>query len=191
MHLDIEDVRETVQKIIDLFNQKGSAEYVGEDVSVYKHMVICAYLALSKGYNNEIVISALLHDLGHLLESEEQMNGFGNVNHELLGAQFLKAHGFSKLVIDAVSYHVAAKRYLCAVDKYYYELLSTASKETLKMQGGKMNLIETQFFENLPHYKEILLVRKMDDLAKDAEMEFQPIEFYSTMLEEHLFNKLR
>jgi predicted HD phosphohydrolase len=69
--------------------------------------------------------------------------------------------------------------------------LSNASKETLKMQGGKMNLIETQFFENLPHYKEILLVRKMDDLAKDANIEFHPIEFYSTMLEEHLFNKLR
>jgi predicted HD phosphohydrolase len=59
------------------------------------------------------------------------------------------------------------------------------------MQGGKMNLIETQFFENLPHYKEILLVRKIDDLAKDANIEFHSIEFYSTMLEEHLFNKLR
>ena len=191
MHLDFEDIQETISAIISLFNQKGNLEYIGEGLTVYQHMVRTAYIAFSKGYSDEIVIGALLHDIGHLLEAEGSMNGFGNVDHETIGAYYLKSKGFSKLVIDVVAYHVAAKRYLCAVDKYYYELLSDASKETLNLQGGKMNLIETQIFENLPNYKAIVLVRKIDDLAKDVSSQSHPIEFYAKMLELHLFNYYR
>ncbi len=191
MHLDFEDIQETINSIINLFNEKGSQEYIGEGLSVYQHMVRSAYIAYSKGYSDEIIIGALLHDIGHLLDAEGSMNGFGNVDHETIGAYFLKSKGFSKLVVDIVAYHVAAKRYLCAVDKYYYDVLSDASKETLKLQGGKMNLIEVQIFENLPNYKAIVLVRKIDDLSKDVSSQSHPIEFYHKILELHLFNYYR
>ena len=190
MNLDFEDIQETITSIFQLFNEKGSQDYIGENITIYQHMVRCAYIAFSKGYNDEIIIASLLHDIGHLLDSDESksMNGFGNENHELIGAQYLKSKGFSKLVVDIVAYHVAAKRYLCTVDKYYYDVLSDASKETLKLQGGKMSLIEVQIFENLLNYKAILLVRRIDDLAKDHSSQSHPIEFYGKILELHLFN---
>lgn len=58
--------------------------------------------------------------------------------HEIVGAEFLRALGGSQRVCELVAAHVQAKRYLCATRPSYYATLSDASKATLKCQGGVM-----------------------------------------------------
>lgn len=68
------------------------------------------------GFDDEIVLAALLHDIGHLKGLEvtsERMGDCGVARHEKIGAEFLLSLGFSEKVATLVRRHVDAKRYLC------------------------------------------------------------------------------
>jgi predicted HD phosphohydrolase len=66
---------------------------------------------------------------------EMQMDGCGIVDHEGIGADFVRDLGFSARVAKLVRNHVSAKRYLCATNPEYHATLSEASKTTLRFQG--------------------------------------------------------
>lgn len=70
----------------------------------------------------------------------------------------------------AVRLHVAAKRYLCAVEPGYTGRLSPASVYTLGVQGGPMSAAETARFEALPSASEACRVRRWGDDAKDPDV---------------------
>jgi gamma-butyrobetaine dioxygenase len=65
--------------------------------------------------------------------------------------------------------HVAAKRYLCAVEPGYTGRLSPASVYTLGVQGGPMSAAETAGFEALLYGQEACQVGRSDDDAKDPD----------------------
>jgi gamma-butyrobetaine dioxygenase len=69
-------------------------------------------------------------------------------------------------VTEPVRLHVAAKRYLCAVDAGYFGLLSGESVRTLSLQGGPMTTAEVAAFEALPFSRDAVAVRRWDDQAK-------------------------
>ncbi len=53
-----------------------------------------------------MVIAALLHDIGHLLQDDpSRMSEIGAVDHEKTGADFLSAAGFSDRVVTLVQGH--------------------------------------------------------------------------------------
>ncbi len=187
--MEKEAAAKVVELIIQLFNKKGDDMYIGEPVTKYQHMVQSAMIAQDLGYADELVIAALLHDIGHVcveMTLENDMNGFGIKDHDLLGAALLRENGFSELVISAVENHVAAKRYLCTKFQNYYDQLSHASIETLKLQGGLMSDQEVSDFENRPYFEENVQIRKIDELAKDEHMQIVAVEYYESMLLNHL-----
>jgi putative nucleotidyltransferase with HDIG domain len=97
-----------------------------------------ADLAEKEGYDEEVILAAFFHDIGHLCSSgheAESMDGFGTVNHEKLGADYLREKGFSERLAILVEGHVIAKRYLTYKFPSYYNRLSAASKATLDFQG--------------------------------------------------------
>ena len=68
---------------------------------------------------------------------------------------------------EPVRLHVAAKRYLCAVEPGYLTGLSAASVHTLRIQGGPMSPAEAAVFEASPWCTAALRLRRWDDGAKD------------------------
>ena len=82
--------------------------------------------------------------------------------------------------------HVAAKRYLCAVEEDYFALLSEPSVISLELQGGPMSPIECKAFESNPFYRDAVRLRRYDDMAKIPHMKVEPIEFYADLLSENL-----
>jgi predicted HD phosphohydrolase len=72
-------------------------------------------------------------------------------------------------VVEPVRLHVAAKRYLCAVDPTYADLLSPASSYTMGVQGGPMSASEVGEFATLPHAEDAVALRRWDDLGKDPD----------------------
>ncbi len=76
------------------------------------------------------------------------------------------ARYFPPEVTEPVRLHVAAKRYLCAVDPDYLPQLSPASARSLELQGGVFTLAEVQQFEANPYHAEAARLRRWDDAAK-------------------------
>lgn len=69
--------------------------------------------AATLGARSAFILSAILHDIGHLLEHHEPMAELGVKDHEHIGADDLSSLGFSKQVCELVCLDVNAKRYLC------------------------------------------------------------------------------
>ena len=70
-------------------------------------------------------------------------------------------------VSEPVRLHVAAKRYLCCKEPQYFAALSSASRQTLKIQGGPMTAPEARAFEGVQHFPSAVILRRWDDMAKD------------------------
>ena len=169
-----------VQKIVDLFNEKGHSLYGGEAVTQMEHALQAASYARKNNASDALITTSLLHDIGHLLHAlpdDAPDHGVDDL-HEELAALFLEKY-FIKEVVEPAKLHVQAKRYLCFVDAGYYNTLSEPSRQSLALQGGIMNAEEAAEFEKFENYKEAVLLRTWDDLAKDPTMQTDPIEAFA------------
>lgn len=152
-----------------LYERHGADDYIGEAITQIEHMSQAAQLAMAEGFDDEVVLAAFFHDIGHLCgEGEGDMGGYGVVSHERIGAQYLRRCGFGERMARLVQYHVEAKRYLTLRQPGYYERLSEASRRTLEYQGGVMNDAEADAFERDPLFKVSLRMREWDEMAKEV-----------------------
>ena len=168
----------------DIFERRGGEEYLGEPVTMAEHMLQGATIAEQNGEPEIIVVSALLHDIGHFT-SEFGMFSMEDTKdrlHEDAGAKVLQ-NFFPQLVIDCVRYHVAAKRYLCATRPSYFYKLSEASVHSLNLQGGPMCDDEVREFEKNPYLKDILKVRYLDEAGKREDMNIPSFSHFAPMVQ--------
>lgn len=182
-------IKKTVDEVIALYDRFGGEDYIGEPVSQIEHMCQCAGLAAAAGYDNEVILAALFHDIGHLLEHVmpvNQMDGFGVVDHEKIGAQYLQQKGFSDKISKLVSSHVQAKRYLTYQYPEYFNQLSAASKQTLGFQGGVMSKEEAMIFEKDNLHPLYIQLRKWDEQAKLINVPLPSMNYYRHMMIDHL-----
>jgi len=176
-----------VAEILSLFKTNGGSMYGGEAVTQLEHALQAATFAKENHASDALITAALLHDIGHLLHDlpdDASDNGIDDV-HEALAANYLEAH-FKQEVVEPVKLHVAAKRYLCAVDPAYYDTLSAPSKTSLTFQGGIMNEAEVINFEHNPFYKDAVTLRQWDDIAKDPTMKTEAIDFFASAIQNSL-----
>ncbi len=176
--------------VIALYKKYGSTVYAGEKVTQLEHMMQAAALARQGGYDDEMILAAFLHDIGHICAASyagNSMGGFGLINHEKIGAQYLRNRGFSERIARLVENHVSAKRYLTFKYPKYYEGLSEASKKTLEYQGGRMNPDEAAVFENAELCEDFIEMRRWDEQAKKEHQPLPlPFEYFGQLICNHL-----
>lgn len=165
--------------ITDIFERRGQEEYLGEPVTMAEHMLQGAHFAEAAGESEAVIVATLLHDIGHFTSEfgTFSMHDTDDKFHETAGAQVLEQF-FPSLVTDCVRHHVAAKRYLCAVDAEYYDCLSSASIHSLNLQGGIMSAEEVTEFEKLANLHAIVSVRRYDDQGKVADLNTPAFSHY-------------
>lgn len=170
--------------LADIFARRGGEEYLGEPVTMAEHMLQGATFAEAAGMDEEIIVAALLHDIGHFTSEfgTYSPDDTEDRHHEDAGAEVL-APFFPSLVTDCVKYHVAAKRYLCATKPAYFDRLSAASVHTLELQGGPMNAAEVAAFEANPNLKRIIAVRYLDEKGKEPEMQTPGFDHFAPMVQ--------
>jgi gamma-butyrobetaine dioxygenase len=156
-----------VAAIYRLFAYGGRAAYFGEPVSQADHALQAAHRAETAGAPDALVVAALLHDVGHLLHGlpEDAADRGVDARHEDGGAAWLAGY-FGPEVVDPIRLHVAAKRYLCAVDPDYLGRLTPASLRSLGLQGGPFDAAGVAAFEREPFHCEAVRLRRWDDAAK-------------------------
>lgn len=180
--------------IIRLFERYGNSDYIGEDVSQLEHALQCAHLAEVNGEGPEMILAALLHDIGHLVVYEKEdssivfddirlsMDGFGIKDHEKIGADYLRKLGLDEGIPELVESHVASKRWLSR-DHSYHSRLSEASKQTLIRQGGAMSDRESEQYLRHPHHIQFTSLRLYDDGAKVVGKKTKNLEYYLSYLD--------
>lgn len=173
-----------VAYIGDIFERRGSEEYLGEPVTIAEHMLQGATLAERDGHDEEIIVAALLHDIGHFTSEfgTFSMTDTEDRYHEQAGAQVLERF-FPTVITDCVRYHVAAKRYLCATRPVYFDNLSAASVHSLNLQGGPMAAREVAEFEQNQNLQKIVQVRYLDDAGKEAGMATADYWYFAPMVQ--------
>ena len=173
-------------EILAIFRERGSAAYFGESVSMTEHALQAAYFAKAAAAPPALVVAALLHDVGHLLDDvpNDIADWTLDAHHEEVGSLWL-AKRFRPEVSEPVRLHVAAKRYLLATDAGYFAKLSPASVITLKLQGGPMTAHEVTAFETERFHKEAVRVRQWDDQGKVAGLKTPGLADYRALIAQH------
>jgi phosphonate degradation associated HDIG domain protein len=173
-----------VDEVMLLMQRRGHEAYFGEPVSQLEHALQSAWLAKRSNGAPCLVAAALLHDIGHLLHDlpENVADEGVDTRHEEAGYEWLLER-FGAAVAEPVRLHVAAKRYLCAVDPAYAGRLSPVSIQSLALQGGPFTEGQTREFERFPHYREAVQLRRWDDEAKLPGLAVPALEEYRALLE--------
>ena len=183
------------RRLMSLYSDFGHNEYIGEPFTIMEHSVQTAAAARASGESEEVVLSCLLHDVGHLLGLEAnappEMDGCGVEEHERVGAEFLGALGLSDTVSYLALHHVSAKRYRCATEPGYMERLSPASATTLRHQGGPMSPEECAKVERDPRWPLVIRMRGYDEQGKDPTLEEGDPLHYRGMVRENLAKSIR
>ena len=177
--------RDTIVPFLaDIFARRGDEEYLGEPVTMAQHMLQAATIADQKTLPEEVIVAALLHDIGHFTSEfgTYHPDDTEDRHHEEAGAEVL-APFFPALVTDCVQHHVAAKRYLCATRPDYLNRLSDASRHTLELQGGPMDPAEVVAFETNPNVERIVQVRYLDEAAKDPNLITPSFAYFAPMVQ--------
>ncbi len=178
------DKTSIINLLTDIFARRGGDTYLGEQVTMAEHMLQAAWLAEEAGASEELIAAALLHDVGHFtgVFGAYSPADTKDRSHDQSGAQFLSPH-FPPLISECVRLHVAAKRYLCAMEAGYYGQLSEASVHTLSLQGGPMAITEVNDFETHRFHQAAIRVRKWDDQGKIAGKKTKKFEDYLPLLQ--------
>ena len=183
-----EPIEQVLKTIRDTFEERGSNKYGIEDVTQLQHALQSAMLAEEAESGAQQISAALIHDIGHIMHKKvlpSDVESNLDDRHEERAYGWIKRH-FGVAVADPVRLHVAAKRYLCTVDSSYTDQLSPTSYKSFLDQGGEMNHVEQQEFEQEPLFREAVQLRKWDDLAKDASKETPPFAHFESYLREAL-----
>ncbi len=190
--MKIEEANKVADEVLDLYVRFGNEDYIGERVSQIEHMCQAARFAERENYDEEVILAAFFHDIGHLCEhimEVEYMDDYGIADHEKIGALYLSEKGFSKKIAKLIASHVDAKRYLTYKNPIYYEKLSEASKKTLTFQGGKMTPEEARQFESDEMFALYLTFRNWDEMAKEENIPLPPLEHFRQLIIHHLINQ--
>ena len=172
-------------EILRLFRERGDSQYGGEAVTQREHALQVALLAEQAQARATLITAGLLHDLGHLLHNhadDAPDHGFDD-RHEDLGARWIERR-FGPAVTEPVRMHVAAKRYLCAVEPEYFATLSLPSVKSLALLGGAMSADEVREFRSQPHFEDAVELRRWDDAAKIADLPTPPVEHFAVYIDE-------
>ncbi len=155
MSLRVEEVCAETAAVLESLRGVWDEEAVDE----WDHAMQSAARAVDDGADEELVLAAALHDIGH----SPLLGGPGIEDHCGLAREWITPR-FGVRVGWLAGAHVAAKRHLAAVDPAYAASLSPTSVVSLAEQGGAR--IDPAFAGH-PWCGDAVRLRRYDDAAKD------------------------
>ncbi|MDH3293730.1 MAG: TauD/TfdA family dioxygenase [Acidimicrobiia bacterium] len=172
-----------LDRLLGLLQESSNRRY-GEDLSMLAHALQTATAMEASDADDDLIVAALLHDIGHLLG---RAGAHGYPDHAEAAAAFLGPWLPAPITVP-IRLHVAAKRHLVGSDPAYLDQLSPASKITLQQQGGPFADDGSAAFLNEPHAERAIALRTSDDRGKDPNLPFRPLDDYRPRLARALTN---
>jgi gamma-butyrobetaine dioxygenase len=181
-----------IELLSGIFARAGSRPYQSSAVTMSEHMLQTAALAERAGAPAHLIGAALLHDVGHF-GTDFPVNDQDGSHAAMLGAETDRGHEevgarllapfFAPEVTEPIRLHVAAKRYLCAVEPGFLDKLPPQTAHTLDLQGGPMAPDEVTAFEANPHAEDAVKLRRWDEGAIVPGLETPDFAHYRPLIE--------
>lgn len=170
MTSEVDPKQQALEALLAIYDGRATGRYGLSLINQRAHAVQSGYHARAQGLSASMVVAALLHDIGHMVHDLGEHPAAQGLDdrHEEVGAAWLIGY-FGPEVTEPIRLHVAAKRYLCAVEPDYRSRLSSDSIESLNLQGGQMSSAEVSAFRNQPCWEDAVALRRIDELAKDPD----------------------
>src|ERR1700710_1513909 len=171
--------QELVTMIGEIIEGKGHRLYGLSAINQRAHALQAAWLAEQADCDAALITACLLHDIGHMVHDlgEDPAKDGIDDRHEELGHQWL-TRWFGPEVAEPVRLHVAAKRYLCAVEPDYFSKLSRDSVRSLALQGGPMSGGELAAYRANPRAEAATMLRRFDEAAKVKDLATPPVAHF-------------
>ena len=160
-----------VDVVMALLGAGGDVTY-GERVTMLDHALQTAAVAADAGADDDLVLAALLHDIGHVLGDA---GAWGLPTHAEVGARALQPL-LAPAIVEPIRLHVDAKRWLVATDTTYGAELSDASVASLAEQGGPFDESEAAAFSALAGADRAVALRRWDDDGKVVGLQIPDLE---------------
>lgn len=169
--------------LLRILEDLGGRRYGGEEVSQLEHALQCATLAQESDAPESLIVAALLHDIGHLVNPRDEGAAAAGIDaaHEKVGAAYL-ARWFGPPVTAPVAQHVDAKRYLCQAEEGYFRRLSDESVRSLAVQGGPFTAVEADTFIAGPYAEAAVALRRWDEAAKDPRKQTPSLQAFEPLI---------
>jgi predicted HD phosphohydrolase len=176
------DTPQTVDEIIAACESMQGLPYDGEPVDQLEHALQCAAIAREEVADDpEFVVACLLHDIARSPAVAGIPYDGPREHHGETGARWLTPRVGGRVAWLAEQ-HVAAKRYLVAVDPAYNANLTEVSARTLKAQGGPMSEAEVAEFRANPDHALAIRLREIDDRGKVPGLDVPGLDDYRDVL---------
>ncbi|KAJ2864369.1 hypothetical protein GGH94_002980 [Coemansia aciculifera] len=197
-----------VSMAFELLQAGSKKEYIGGEMTQLDHALQAAQLVKNEGADEETVLAALTRDIGFQIPVKDIMGLTGDnyyifytitdragntsaVDHDRVGAAYLRKLGFSKKTCELIESDVLAKRYLSTIAPVYQESLNNASRELLKLQGGPLSSTEMREFEKDPLFKQKVQFRKWNDAARTTGVKPPALDAYRDMATRNVLMSMR
>jgi predicted HD phosphohydrolase len=173
----MEPARSVAELLVALRQLAGfSDSVIGEaPVDLLSHSLQCAALLADDGADDELLVAALFHDIGHRVAPGHQRD------HGRNGATFVRGV-LGDRVARLIELHVPAKAYLVATDPLYATALSAGSAASLEVQGGAMDDAAAGLFAADPLADAAIRLRRADEAAKVPDAEVGTVEQWESVV---------
>ena len=190
--MEISKAVKNIQVVFDLYDRFGGEDYMDGAVTQLDHMFQTAKRAEGEGYNEEIILSAFFHDIGHLISytfKASNSNGECSIDYGKVGAEYLQGLGFSENICNMVRSQLQTKRYLnykfynCDQNRSSASIVNPEQKETV------MNAVEARVFECNPMHLLYIKLLEWDNMAIIGNVAGASTAKYQQMALKHLLNQ--
>ncbi|KAJ2039366.1 hypothetical protein GGI01_001645 [Coemansia sp. RSA 376] len=190
-----------VTTLFKLLENGSNKQHIDGKMSQLDQALHVTQLVGKDGADPETLLAALFQDVGHVCpapegsaeaddeDEDKDEDAKSTIDYRMRGANYLRQLGFPKKTCDLVESDVMGKRYVAALVPMYEELISSASKELLKLQGGPFTPTEAQAFEKDPLFKEKVLLVNCNFAAKVTEDKPPALETYRGLTTSMLYRQ--
>jgi predicted HD phosphohydrolase len=181
-------IEQTLLEVFENYTLRGYFRSE-EPLSPAQHMAQCGTLAQVAGYDDEVVLATFFHDIGYILEPEEQVGESGEYTLRdcgWLGAAYLRDYGFSERIALLVEGHFEAKRYLALRETQLQEIGDPELRLMPKEADARMTPDEASRFEERIDFLIYLKMREWNEAARRSDQPALSIMRFKDMARTHL-----
>lgn len=192
--------------VAELLDDRGRLLKATLDMSQTDHALQCATRAEDAGEGPDLVIAALLHDIGYMLAADTSdraallggaSSPFDATTGLPRGESAEAKRAVRQLTLSALQGWLpnesvatvrllgAAKHYLCAVEDDYWDELTPASQAELLEAGGPYDAALVARFRQYPCHAAAVRLRRYDDQAKRNDVKARPLAYFIDCLERY------
>ena len=156
----------TLSDIEHLFAVKGARMYSGEPVTQIEHALQCAQLAEQENAAAPLVVAALLHDLGHMLNDQGDTPTLRGIDdkHQYVALPFLRGL-FDDAVLEPIRLHVDSSYAIGVVTGNFKAKANVALVEKIRDKARRfprLRFVKVEGHAGVPENE------RADRLATDA-----------------------